>query len=123
VTGGNLTVLFACAAAGRLCIPRGSLLLLEDVGEAPYRVDRMLSALLVSGALDGVAGVILGSFIDAPPGRYGVAVEDVLRERLEPLAVPVVAGFPSGHGVLNESVHLGLPARVDGSLGTLDFSG
>jgi muramoyltetrapeptide carboxypeptidase len=123
LSGGNLTVLFACAAARRLCIPRGSILLLEDVGEAPYRVDRMLSALLVSGALDGVAGVILGSFTDAPPGRYGVAVEDVLRERLEQLAVPVVSGFPAGHGALNESVHLGLPARLDGNLGTVDFSG
>jgi len=122
VTGGNLTVLFACAAAGRLRLPPGSLLLLEDVGEAPYRVDRMLTALFVAGTLDGVAGVIVGSFSDAPPGRYGVPVEHVLRERLETLAVPVVSGFPSGHGKANESVHFGQRARIDGSLGTVDLA-
>ena len=119
--GGNLTVLFSCAAAGRLVIPPGSVLLLEDVGEAPYRVDRMITALLVSGALDGIAAVVVGSFTDAPLGRYGVSVERVLRERLETLSVPVVAGFPAGHGAVNEPVHLGLAARVDGNEGTVEL--
>jgi muramoyltetrapeptide carboxypeptidase len=98
-------------------------LLLEDVGEAPYRVDRMLSALLAGGALDAVGAVLLGSFTDAPPGRYGVAIEDVLRERLEGLGVPVLAGLPVGHGAHNEPVHLGLTARVDGARGTVEFGG
>src|SRR6185436_13725511 len=65
--GGNLTVLFSCAAAGRLSIPEGSVLMLEDVGEAPYRVDRMLSALRVSGHFDRLAAVVLGSFTDSVP--------------------------------------------------------
>jgi muramoyltetrapeptide carboxypeptidase len=121
VVGGNLTVLFTCAAAGRLWFPPGSILLLEDVGEAPYRVDRMLTALTASGALDGLAAVILGSFTEAPPGRYGVPMEHVLRERLEPLAIPIVADFPAGHGAQNEPVHLGLRARVDANAGTVDF--
>ena len=63
--GGNLTVLFSCAAAGRLRLPPGAVLFIEDVGEAPYRVDRMLSALLTSGALDHVSGVLVGDFTDA----------------------------------------------------------
>jgi muramoyltetrapeptide carboxypeptidase len=117
IFGGNLTVLFGCAAAGRLAITPGSVLLIEDVGEAPYRIDRMLSALTASGALDCIAGVVAGDFVDAPPGKYGVPVEDVLSERLCALGVPVVTGFPVGHGRHNVPVHLGLPAEIDANTG------
>lgn len=119
IFGGNLAVLFGCAAAGRLVVRRGSILLIEDVGEAPYRVDRMLSSLLASGTLDEVAGVIAGDFVDAPPGKYGVSVDDVLHERLSALGVPVVSGFPVGHGRHNVPVHFGLPAEIDGTNGTV----
>ncbi|HEX4475424.1 MAG TPA: LD-carboxypeptidase [Polyangiaceae bacterium] len=121
VVGGNLTVLFTCFAAGRLEIPRGAVLLLEDVGEAPYRLDRMLSGLLVGGALDGVAAVLVGDFVDSEPGRYGVPASEVLRERLGELKVPLLAGLPVGHGRINEPVHLGLPVRVDGTTATATF--
>jgi muramoyltetrapeptide carboxypeptidase len=121
IAGGNLTVLFTCAAAGRLSLPDGAVLLLEDVSEAPYRVDRMLSALLASGALDRVSAVLVGDFTDSPAGRHGVPVEAVLRERLEPLAVPVLAGFPAGHGRRNVPVHLGLPAHLDATMGMVTF--
>ena len=123
LVGGNLTVLFTCAAARRLAIPDGAILFLEDVGEAPYRVDRMLSALLVSGTLDGVAGVLLGDFTDAPPGRHGVPMEAVLRERLALLGVPVLAGFPAGHGARNVPLHLGMPAALDGTGGIVELGG
>jgi muramoyltetrapeptide carboxypeptidase len=119
--GGNLTVLFACAAAGRLVVEPGSILLLEDVGEAPYRVDRMLSALLASGTLDRIVGAIVGEFVDAPPGRYGVHIDTVLEERLCGLGVPVVTGFPVGHGRHNVPVHLGMPVEIDGNAGTVRF--
>jgi muramoyltetrapeptide carboxypeptidase len=121
LVGGNLTVLFTCAAAGRLAIPDAAILFLEDVGEAPYRVDRMLSALLVSGALDGVAGVLVGDFTDAPPGRHGVSMETVLRERLSLLRVPVLAGFPAGHGARNVPLHLGMPVTLDGAAGAAEL--
>ncbi|HEY3257028.1 MAG TPA: LD-carboxypeptidase, partial [Polyangiaceae bacterium] len=54
LAGGNLSLLFACQASGRLRLPAGAILLIEDVTESAYRVDRMLSALLASGALDGI---------------------------------------------------------------------
>lgn len=119
IFGGNLTVLFACAAAGRLAIPTGAVLLLEDVGEAPYRVDRMLSGLLVGGALDRIAAILVGDFVDAAPGRYGVPIMTVLAERLGQLGVPVLAGLPVGHAPRNEPIHLGLRARVDGGGGAV----
>jgi muramoyltetrapeptide carboxypeptidase len=123
LAGGNLTVLFTCAAAGRLALPDDAILFIEDVGEAPYRVDRMMSALLASGALDRVAGVLVGDFTDAPPGRHGVPIEAVLRERLEQLAVPVLAGFPAGHSRRNVPLHLGLPATLNGDTRTVVLGG
>ena len=118
LAGGNLTLLATCAAAGRLRLAPGCVLAIEDVGEAPYRIDRMLTALLASGALDAVAGVLVGEFVDCM-GRFGVKVEDVLRERLDQLRVPVLAGFPFGHGRRNDPLPLGLPGKLDASRGTL----
>lgn len=115
LVGGNLTVLCACALAGRLSWPPGSVLLLEDVGEAPYRLDRALSTLWVGGLLDSVGAVLLGDFHECDPGRHGTTAEQVLRERLLQLRVPVLAGLPIGHGRRNDPVHLGFTATVDGA--------
>lgn len=117
--GGNLAMLYACAAAGRLYVPDGAILALEDVNEAAYRVDRMLSALLGSGALDRVSGVLLGDFLDCLPGPYGVSTERVLQERLSTLRVPVLARVPFGHDRVNVPLPLGLEAHVDADGGCL----
>lgn len=115
--GGNLTVLFTLAAAGRLFIPDGAVLFIEDVTESAYRLDRMLSALWVGGALDRVAAVAVGELTDCPAGPHGVPAEVAVRTRLADLGVPVVAGVPAGHGRHNAPLVLGAPARVaDGAL-------
>ena len=110
--GGNLTVLFTLAAAGRLYVPDGAVLFLEDVTESAYRLDRMLSALMVGGALDRVAAVAVGELTDCPTGPHGVPAEVAVRLRLADLGVPVVAGVPAGHGLQNAPLVLGAPARV-----------
>lgn len=110
--GGNLTVLHACAAAGRLRVPKGCVLFLEDVGERPYRVDRTLSTLLAGGHFGDVRGVVFGEFTDCNPGQDGVCVEDVLREAFAPLGIPVVAGFPIGHGLVNLPLHFGASVEL-----------
>ncbi|MCC6646656.1 MAG: LD-carboxypeptidase [Polyangiaceae bacterium] len=115
LVGGNLTLLHAHAAAGRLRLPPGAILLLEDVTERPYRIDRMLTALALSGALEGVAGFALGEWTDCAPGRDGVTVERVLRDALAPLGRPIVAGLPIGHGRYNAPVVLGREHVIDGA--------
>ncbi|MCA9630915.1 MAG: LD-carboxypeptidase [Myxococcales bacterium] len=112
--GGNLTLLSVHSAARRLCLPDPCILLLEEVSEPPYHIDRMLTALLQSGDLAGVRGVVLGEFLACPAGRYGVSAESVLRERLGQLSVPVLADLPVGHGNLNRSLVLGSWARLEG---------
>jgi muramoyltetrapeptide carboxypeptidase len=111
--GGNLSLLHACAVAGRLRVPQGCVLLIEDVGERPYRVDRMLTTLVVGGHLAGAGAVVAGDFTSADPGPDGVTVAQVVGDCLAGLGVPVVTGMPVGHGLRNEPVVLGGAARVD----------
>ncbi|MBI4699766.1 MAG: LD-carboxypeptidase [Deltaproteobacteria bacterium] len=111
--GGNLTLLHACAAAGRLLLPERCVLLIEDVSERPYRIDRMLTTLHAGGHLRSVTAVVAGAFEDCAPGPDGVSVPAVLAERLGLLGVPVVAGAPVGHGRTNLPAVLGAPARVE----------
>jgi muramoyltetrapeptide carboxypeptidase len=112
--GGNLALLEAMAAAGRLPPLDGAVLFVEDVTERPYRVDRMMTALRASGRLARIAGVVLGEFDKCEPGADGVTVDAVLAERTRDLGVPVVAGAPFGHGARNDALVLGARARIDG---------
>lgn len=119
--GGNLTVL--CALLGTPYMPdlSGCVLFLEDVGERPYRVDRMLTSLGLSGSLAQVAAVLIGAFTDAPPGPDGVTVDEVLQERLSPLGVPVLSGVPAGHIDDNLELPLGGSVWVDADAGRVRF--
>ncbi|MGW0466577.1 S66 peptidase family protein [Streptomyces sp. NPDC003027] len=95
---------------------RGGLLLLEDVGEEPYRLDRVLTQLLRSGWLDGVAAVGLGSWAECGPYEE---VRAVLADRLGGLGVPVVEEMGFGHGETALTVPLGVPGVLDAGSGTL----
>ncbi|MER7044757.1 S66 peptidase family protein [Streptomyces jumonjinensis] len=95
---------------------RGGLLLLEDVGEEDYRIDRILTQLLRGGLMDGVTGVALGSWAECGPYEQ---VREVLRDRLTGLGVPVVEELGFGHGATNLTVPLGVPAVLDADAGTL----
>jgi muramoyltetrapeptide carboxypeptidase len=114
VAGGNLSIVHAMAAAGRLRVPDGAVVALEDVTEAPYRVDRMLTSLLIGGHLARASAVVFGGFDRCPPGKDGRTVEEVLAERTAALGVPVLAGAPFGHGAYNDAFVLGRTVRVEG---------
>ncbi len=113
LVGGNLTLLHANAAAGRLDLPDGCVLFLEDVTERPYRVDRMLTTLALGGHLARAGAVVLGDFTQCDPGADGVTVREVLVDRLASLGVPVASGVPAGHEIKNAPLVLGGVARID----------
>lgn len=113
VFGGNLALVEAMAAAGRLEVPPGAVVLLEDVTERPYRIDRMLTSLALGGHLARAAAVVFGQFTQCDPGPDGVTVAEVLRERTAALGVPVLAGAPFGHGAPNLAFVHGGGARVE----------
>jgi muramoyltetrapeptide carboxypeptidase len=116
VTGGNLSLLAALCGTPYELGARGRIVLLEDIGEAPYRIDRMLTQLLQSGALDGAAGFVLGSWVDCGDPY------PVLEELLAPLGVPVIAGLPVGHGTPQFSVPLGALGVIDAKSCSLAYS-
>lgn len=113
--GGNLSVLTRLLGTPYLPSFRGAVLLLEDVGERPYRLDRMWQHLLLAGVLDQVAGIAFGDFTGCeepdPAATYTCA--DVLDSLARELGKPCVAGFSVGHGALNLPVPLGCRVRLD----------
>lgn len=119
--GGNLAVLASLLGTPAFSVPKGAILLLEDVGEVTYRLDRLFTQLLSAGVFEDIAGVALGDFIDCRPARpdHPTALE-VARERLVPLGVPIRAGFPVGHGTRNQPVVLGRAYRLDAEAGRLE---
>ena len=125
----NLTVATHLLGTPHLPSLRGAILILEDVGEAPYRIERMLTHWRLSGALRQLAGLGFGSFegCEEADSRAGEAashrfsVEQVLRERSLDLELPVVAHLPVGHSPGNAALPLGSPARLDGGRGRLEL--
>ncbi len=112
--GGNLTVL--ASLAGTPWFPRGPGIVwfLEDVGEAPYRIDRSLTQLRLAGAFADARAVVLGAFTDCPTRADGVAVEAALGRGLGGLGVPVLTGGPFGHGGVHRPWVQGARVRVEG---------
>ena len=120
--GGCLSVIASLVGTGQLPDTRGTLLFLEDVNEAPYRVDRMLTQLRMAGVFERAAGVVFGQFEGCEPEREEEGtVDDVLRDFSTTVAVPVFVGLPYGHGSERRVLPIGLPAAVDGSRGTLQI--
>jgi muramoyltetrapeptide carboxypeptidase len=125
--GGNLSVL--CTVIGTPYQPRfkGRILFLEDIDEAPYRFDRMLTHLSNAGLLQQVSGVAIGinENCEDPKAKtakeYRQSLEDVLRERLLPLKVPVVIGLPFGHVQINGTLPVGADVMLDADRGELSW--
>ncbi|WSA42663.1 LD-carboxypeptidase [Streptomyces sp. NBC_01808] len=115
--GGCVSLLAAgLGTAGARAGAAGGILLIEDVAEEDYRLDRILTQLRRSGWLTGVAGVVCGTWEDSGPYED---VRAVLADRLGDLGVPVLEGLDFGHGVPALTVPLGVPAVLDADAGTL----
>lgn len=124
LVGGNLTLIASLCGTPWSLNARDSVLVLEDVNEAPYRIDRMLTQLRLAGVLDGVRGVVFGDSptCDRPaddPRAFPLVT--VLRDRLGDLGVPLLYGFPCGHTPYRAALPLGVPVMLDADAGTLTF--
>ncbi len=126
ILGGNLTVLAHLLGTPHAPDLRGALVFLEDVGEEVYRLDRLLQHLKMTGALDEVAGIALGSF-RPPPRKRSFPPDrpftDVLRDALGSLDAPVVRGLPVGHLSGKRTLALGAIGTLDTRAGTLEVAG
>lgn len=117
--GGNLSLLVNLIGTPYEPEFTDRILFLEDVDEAPYRVDRMLTQLWLAGKLQQVAGVTLGKFTKAEVDNNTFSLEEVFEQRFVELGVPAIRGLMIGHVSDRASVPLGVEAELDADAGTL----
>ena len=115
LVGGNLSLLAALAGTPYAPVYEDAILVLEDVGEPNYRIDRMLRQLALSGALSKLAGIAFGQFTEGSDPGDGNAgsLDSVLREAADIAAVPTLAGIPLGHVGEQWTIPLGARAELD----------
>lgn len=120
LVGGNLAVLSALAGSPYLPDFTGRILFLEDVSEAPYRIDRMLSTLRLAGVLERIAGFVFGRCTDCEPGPgYGsLTLAQILDDYIRPLGIPAYRGAQIGHIREQFIVPVGGRVEMDADAGT-----
>lgn len=120
LVGGNLTVLTALAGSPYLPSFDGKILFLEDVGEEPYRIDRMFSTLKLMGALDRIAGLIFGECTDCTPGGgFGwLTMDQIFEDHIKPLKIPAYRGAMIGHIKQQFIVPVGGKVEMDADTGS-----
>ena len=124
---GNLTVLTHIMGTKHIPNFKNSILVIEDIGEAPYRIDRMLTHLRLAGVLQQLAGLGLGSFKycdddkDVDKNKTFELI-DIFKDRTQDLKIPIVSNLPIGHCCGNASLPLGSQAKLDGDKGILTLS-
>lgn len=121
LTGGNLSLIASLSGTPYDLDAEGAILFLEDVGEEPYRIDRMLSTLELSGKLDELSGVVIGRFARSEPNNpeRTFSLEEVFERYFAHRDYPVISGFPTGHVVDNVTIPYGILAELDADNRTL----
>lgn len=124
LAGGCLSVLATLAGTAWQPSFSGAVLLLEEVGETPYRIDRLLWQVHSCGMLRGVRAVLLGQFTAClpQPSRPSRSLRRILEAHFADLGVPVLKGIPAGHGARARAFPLGFSVRVDGDRGEISIS-
>ncbi len=126
--GGNLTLVTNALGTPYEPDTRGKILFLEEIGEEPYRVDRMLTQLWLAGKLQDAAGIALGHFVDCnskefqPSFPQTLSLETVLRDRFVPLQKPTVYNLMFGHVRQNAVLPIGATATLDATAKTLTIT-
>lgn len=117
IAGGNLTLVSTTMGTPYEIEAKGKILFLEDTGEAPYRVDRMLTQLKLAGKLQEAAGIVWGTCTDCTPAKssfeVNLSMSDLLDEILGDLGKPVLAGLVFGHTKEKATIPMGVEAELD----------
>lgn len=125
IVGGNLSLLYALAGSRSEMNTAGKILLLEDLDEYLYHVDRMMMNLLRSWKLNNLAGLIIGGMDDMKDNAvpFGKTAEEIIASHVQQYSYPVCFGFPVGHGVKNMAMPFGRKAKlvVEGKRSVLEF--
>lgn len=122
--GGNLAHLTAILGTVHQPVFDGSLLFLEDIGEEPYRIDRMMTQLRHAGILDRVKGILAGQFTDCAPkdaSKPSLSVDEVFAEYASWIRTPLLAHLPFGHESRKMTIPIGIRARLDSAARTIEF--
>ena len=116
--GGNLSLLAALAGTEYAFDAKGKIVFIEDIGEKPYRIDRMLTTMRQAYNLEKAAGILLGIFEDCQPGEndLSLSLKETLKDRLAGLGIPVIYGISFGH-IANQCI---LPVGLEASFNTKD---
>jgi len=122
LVGGSLSLVAASLGTPWEIDTRDVILLLEDVTEQPYRIDRMLMQLIAAGKLEGVVGIGFGCMHECEDARYpALGLDEVIDELLLPLGIPILRGLPFGHAGLNLAWPFGVRAAIDGDRGEIEL--
>lgn len=123
ITGGNLSVISGLMGTPYELDAAGKLLFLEDIGEPPYKVDRMLTQLALSGAFEKASGIILGTWTgcNAAPSASSFQVLDLFESIIAPWKKPAVYNVIAGHGGRTLTLPFGVRARLNAARGELEL--
>ncbi len=121
LVGGNLSLVCATLGTPYEFDMTGNILLVEEVAEAPYRIDRFLSQLRLAGKLEQLAGVVLGQFTDCEPadGKPSLTLDEIFDGYLADLGIPILRNYPTGHTPDNATLPLNIPVELDADAKTI----
>ena len=123
LTGGNLSLIAATIGTPWELDARGKIIFIEDIDEAPYRIDRMLNQLRLAGKFEDCAGVAIGAWTRCAPaeGKRSLTIEEILRDLILPCGKPVLAGIEAGHCAPTLTLPLGLSYRMNAEAPSLEL--
>lgn len=112
LVGGNLSMIYSLGGTLFDLNAKNAILFIEDTGESNYSLDRMLTNLKLSGKLDYVKGIVVGDFTSMTQGA-DKSVQEIIREKVADLGIPVMYGMPAGHASKNLPLYLGRDVKME----------
>jgi muramoyltetrapeptide carboxypeptidase len=124
--GGNLTIITSLIGTNYQLDFTNKIVFIEEVGEEPYRIDRMLTQLIEAGELQKAAGIAFGIFQDCEKSDRTYApnsflLKEVIEERIKPLNIPAVYGLSFGHNKNNFTIPIGINAKLNADAKTIEL--